>query len=140
MIKEIKKDLLQMDASYPFAHCISSDWAMGAGIAKTLENKYHIKRKTPKEWMGKYPSVSEIDVGERHIYNLVTKEKYYHKPTLSNLKKTIINLKQLMEIGGIKKVAMPKIGCGLDRLQWGDVKQILEEVFDDTYEIIVCYL
>lgn len=37
------------------------------------------------------------------------------------------------------KFAMPRIGCGLDRLQWDKVKTIIEEVFADTdVEILVC--
>ena len=32
----------------------------------------------------------------------------------------------------IKYLAMPKIGCGLDRLQWGKVKEIIE---DASYSI-----
>ncbi len=34
---------------------------------------------------------------------------------------------------------MPKIGCGLDRLQWGLVREIVEEVFEGVdAEILVC--
>lgn len=37
------------------------------------------------------------------------------------------------------KLAMPRIGCGLDRLQWVKVKEIIEEVFANTnVEILVC--
>ena len=41
----------------------------------------------------------------------------------------------------IKRLAMPKIGCGLDKLKWEDVSKIIKDVFSDTdIEIIVCYL
>ena len=41
-------------------------------------------------------------------------------------------------IGG-DKIAMPKIGCGLDRLKWEDVEQMLHNVFDSRdVEILVC--
>ena len=37
------------------------------------------------------------------------------------------------------KIAMPKIGSGLDRLNWQDVEQIIKDVFADTdVEILVC--
>lgn len=37
------------------------------------------------------------------------------------------------------KLAMPRIGCGLDKLEWSKVKAIIEEVFADTdVEILVC--
>ena len=39
----------------------------------------------------------------------------------------------------IKLLAMPKIGCGLDRLQWDKVKFMIEETFVDLdVEIIIC--
>ena len=39
----------------------------------------------------------------------------------------------------IKKVAMPLIGCGLDRLQWDRVSAMIKEIFaDEDIEILVC--
>lgn len=41
----------------------------------------------------------------------------------------------------IQYLAMPKIGCGLDRLQWGKVREIIKDVFNDVnIEILVCSL
>lgn len=40
-----------------------------------------------------------------------------------------------------KTLAMPKIGCGLDRCSWKDVEQIIKDVFNDTdIKVIVCVL
>ena len=40
---------------------------------------------------------------------------------------------------GINKIAMPMIGCGLDKLNWDKVSQIIKETFKDTdIEILVC--
>ena len=39
----------------------------------------------------------------------------------------------------INKIAMPKIGCGLDRLNWDNVYEIIKDVFKDTdVEILIC--
>ena len=39
------------------------------------------------------------------------------------------------------KIAMPQIGCGLDRLKWKDVSDVIKDVFADTdIEILVCKL
>ena len=41
----------------------------------------------------------------------------------------------------IKKLAMPKIGCGLDRCSWMEVESIILDVFDGTdIDITVCVL
>jgi len=41
----------------------------------------------------------------------------------------------------IKKLAMPRIGCGLDKLQWSMVREIIIDIFKDTdCKIVVCKL
>ncbi|MNP82819.1 hypothetical protein D3C76_1815830 [compost metagenome] len=41
----------------------------------------------------------------------------------------------------ISKLAMPQIGCGLDRLKWDKVSSIIQDTFADTdVEIVVCTL
>lgn len=41
----------------------------------------------------------------------------------------------------IKYLGLPKIGCGLDRLQWGKVREIIKEEFKNLdIEIEVRYL
>jgi len=40
-------------------------------------------------------------------------------------------MKKICENESINKLAMPEIGCGLDKLQWGRVKGILKEEFKD---------
>jgi hypothetical protein len=39
----------------------------------------------------------------------------------------------------IKKLAMPRIGCGLDKLDWNTVEEIIEEVFEGADIEIVIY-
>ena len=39
----------------------------------------------------------------------------------------------------IKQIAMPMIGCGLDRLNWIRVSYIIQKIFSETdIEIVVC--
>ena len=40
----------------------------------------------------------------------------------------------------VKKIAMPKIGCGLDRLEWDTVSDLIMNVFLDTPINIDVYL
>ena len=44
-----------------------------------------------------------------------------------------------MKEKGVKGVAMPRIGCGLDLLDWGQVKSLLEQVFGDSCINIVIF-
>ena len=57
----------------------------------------------------------------RYIYNLVTKEKYLDKPDLSTLATTLQNMQAHATMHGVLTIAIPKIGCGLDQMNWWDV-------------------
>ena len=51
----------------------------------------------------------------------------------------MINVSELDK--NIKKLVIPKIGCGLDRLSWDKVEPMVQEIFKDLdIEIVVCYL
>ena len=147
IIKEEKRDLFSVDENeYYFVQCISADYAMGAGIAVEFNKRFDIKnvmREKPENVMSS-PNNNCLLVNDK-VFNLVTKDKYFQKPTYDSLKKALINMKILMlnhpELMKTNKVAMPRIGCGLDKLDWDKVKLIIEEVFGDTnIEILVCNL
>lgn len=139
--REIKLDLFETDYSYALAHCISADCAMGAGIAKQFRQRYP---QMPKKVLEAQPKIGEAipyHCKGRMIFNLVTKEKYYQKPTYDALTDALINLKLKCERINIKKIAMPLIGAGLDRLDWSKNKIIIQNVFCHTdVEILVCKL
>ena len=142
IFKEINGDLFESDEKYTLVHCISADCAMGAGIAKTFDDrmpkmKKLLKRTIRENNMQGYFAI--LYQGERNVINLITKERYWHKPTYSSLKTSLLNAKNIAIRNDIKYLAMPVIGCGLDRLQWSKVSVIIKEVFADTDIEIVVY-
>lgn len=149
-IKEVKKDLFTMPNDYALTHCISADFALGAGIAKEFDKRFNCRKRLFDLDVG---GVDNWDVGEHSkciairvvepptIFNLVTKRNYWDKPTLETIKNSLKEMKIFCEILDITKIAMPRIGCGLDKQNWHDVKALIEEVFGDTdIEIVVCSL
>ena len=48
---------------------------------------------------------------DRYIFNLVTKERYFQKPTYESLQSSLNNLRKLCEKLDVRVLAMPKIGC-----------------------------
>ena len=133
-------------------HCISSDLAMGAGIAVAIEETFKVKEHWPsklperlKGWHREGYSVFVTGENKQIVCNLITKEKYWQKPTLETLEQALNDAKttldSLSEIGMNvpKKIVMPRIGCGLDKLNWNEVKPLIEQFFKD-YEITVCYI
>lgn len=89
----------------------------------------------------------DIPMGDRvgrtftvdRVFNLVTKARYFHKPTYETLERCLEEMRDIMDRQGIKRLAMPKIGCGLDRLEWGRVESIIGEVFGETDVEITVY-
>ena len=135
-----KRDLFTMPQGYYLAHCISSDFALGAGIAKTFDSVYNMRFKLFKNYPD-YKYVGGDALLIANVFNLVTKDKYWHKPTYDSLREALEMMKEQMDFVGATKLAMPKIAAGLDRLEWQKVYDIICEVFEDTdVEIVVCEL
>ena len=71
---------------------------------------------------------------------MITKEKYWHKPTYSSIGKSIEYMRDHAVSNSVKHICMPKIGCGLDRLQWNRVAKIIEQAFDGTGIAVTVYV
>lgn len=142
--KEEIRDLFSVSDDYYLAHCISEDFALDAGIAVEFNKKFDMERKLNEEfpdfsdYMNHYRLQGECILIDR-VLNLVTKQKYYHKTTYKSMKQALQFMKRVCKANNIHKIAMPVIGCGLDRLEWSKVFEIIKKVFDDTdIEILVC--
>lgn len=136
---EIKKDLFSIGGDYMLAHCISADARMGAGIAVEFKARFKLKA------LQASARANSLKVGtcykEGRTLNLITKEKYWHKPTYDTVASAVAAMREICVTEQIKKLAMPQIGCGLDKLQWGKAREIIEDVFAGAdIEIVVCRL
>lgn len=139
-----KRDLFTVPKDYFLCHCVSADFALGAGIAKKFAEmgvKEALKRDLgqphPYQWNGFGDCFLTQESEWRGEYNLVTKDKCWQKPTKETLRQSLEQMYAYSDVND--KIAMPKIGCGLDRLEWQDVEQIIREVFaNSNVEILVC--
>lgn len=150
--KEEKRDLFSLSREYMLVHCISADYALGAGVAKVFRDRYKVKDAlmlldNRNVWnnTGRCQVVNVMNENGESIFvaNLVTKHRYYHKPTYDTLQEALRDLKQQLTLNypDIQKIGMPLIGCGLDKLKWDKVSEIIQQEFDSTnLEITVCYL
>ena len=135
-----KRDLFTVPQGYYLAHCVSSDFELGAGIAKTFNSVYNMRYKLFRSY-SEYEYIGGDALPVDNVFNLVTKERYWHKPTYETLRAALKSMKEWMEFMSITKVAMPRIGCGLDKLEWSVVYEIICEVFEDSdVEIVICEL
>lgn len=135
-----KRDLFTMPQGYYLAHCISADFALGAGIAKKFDEVYNMRFKlfrNHNNYIYKGGDALLID----NVFNLVTKQKCWHKPTYESMRDALEMMKEQIDFLRVTKLAMPKVGCGLDKLSWDKVYEIICEVFDDMdIEIVICEL
>jgi hypothetical protein len=67
-------------------------------------------------------------IGDIKDFPLV-QEKYDDKPTYDSLRESLAQMRTHALAHGVKHIAMPKIGCGLDQLQWPAVKTLLKNIF-----------
>ena len=160
-------DLFDLESEVTvFAHCIASDFGMYGGIARQFVGKYNMKNRLKE--MCKHVSITQqtttkiihgksfvvptgiitrptllgkaLKVG--NTYNLITKPITGYPPENNDLfKKSLEDLKRQMIANKEHYLAIPKLGCGIDRMDWDDVSWIIQRIFQDTeITITVAYL
>jgi O-acetyl-ADP-ribose deacetylase (regulator of RNase III) len=104
---------------------------MGKGIAAEFKKRFNGVKEL-KAQDRKVGQAAVLKTDQKKVYYLVTKERYYQKPTYESLRSSLLVMKTLMVSAGEREIAMPRIGCGLDRLCWEEVYAILKEIFETT--------
>jgi len=160
LYSEVWMDVTRMLPEYVTAHCISNDCAMGAGVVLAFRKVFPDLKEACKKYMSNPDPIWDIwqeimipkpyRYEDEHIgvvYNMFTKDKYWMKAGkgitynhyLYNLRTSLYYVKEMMIEHSETKLAMPKIGCGLDKCEWDDVRNTIYKVFDDTnFEIVIC--
>lgn len=149
IFNEEHRDLFTVPEDYHLAHCISADFGMGAGIAVEFNKRFDMKNRLIEMFDGNVTHAWDENGKDKdsqgvcfkvdRVLNLVTKRNYWLKPTYKTLTEALISMREICVEYNITKIAMPVIGCGLDRLKWNKVSEIIKEVFADTdIEFLVC--
>lgn len=142
--EESIQDLFAVSEDYYLVHCISADFALGKGIAVEFNKRFDMKailKANNPDYLKNWRSMKDAAdcILEGRVFNLVTKERYYNKPTYNSIRWSLEIMRNFCESDNIKKIAMPVIGCGLDRLEWSKVSEIIKEIFSElNIEILVC--
>ena len=142
--KEEYRDLFTVGEEYRLAHCVSADFVMGAGIAvqfnRHSDMKNRLRSKYPR-FIDTWDALAKKGtcVAEGRVYNLVTKRVVRDKPTYDSLRNALICMRDAAVAEGVRHIAMPRIGCGIDGLRWDEVSAIIYDVFANTdIDILVC--
>ena len=124
-------------------HYMSADATMSKRFADFLSHKIPGLRpncKRAKLLIGEDFSFC-YSTGRRYFCDLVTKERCFDKPDLSTLLTTLEAMKSHAAMYGVSAIAIPKIGCGLDEMNWQEVVKLLRDVFAySDIHVVVCTL
>ncbi|KAJ8016731.1 hypothetical protein DPEC_G00010400 [Dallia pectoralis] len=125
-LHHVTGDLFSCGEEEALAHCISQDCRMGAGIAVVFKNKFGGEAELKEQ--KKVPGQCAVLKRDKHfVYYLITKKKYNHKPTYNSLRQSLEDMKSHCLRNRVTAISMPRIGCGLDRLKWDIVEEMLKE-------------
>jgi len=127
-IIETVGDLFEASDVYSLGHCVSQDFHMSQGISVKFRRKFGQITEL-KNQNKKVTEISSLQFGEKYILYLITKEKHWQKPSYENLFLTIKNLRLFCDKNKIMKLALPKIACGIDQLDWSQIRTIIRYNF-----------
>ncbi|KAJ8982074.1 hypothetical protein NQ317_015586 [Molorchus minor] len=138
--REEQRDLFQVPAEFALAHCVAQDLQMSRGIAAAFKEKFG----NVDELRRQRPEVGDVlqlggDETSRRVFYLVTKHLSRDKPTYENVWESLISLRGALLSQEVTHLAIPKLSCGLDGLNWRVVRNMLEVLFQFTgIEVLVC--
>jgi hypothetical protein len=118
---EVTQDLFETEQGYYLAHCISADFALGAGIAERFDEVYDMRKKLNKQFAYRKRRVGYalcID----NVFNLVIKDGCRDSADYETLEDALIDMKEQMLEKDITKLAIPRIASNREKLQWYLVK------------------
>jgi len=131
IIAELDGDLFDAPRTASLCHCVSADFRMGAGIAKQFRARFGNQEALLAQRCG-IGDVAVLADGHRFVFYLVTKERYFHKPGYDAMQSTLLRLRDMALERGVAHLAMPRLGCGLDRLAWPRVRDMIATAFDGS--------
>mmetsp|Transcript_24111 Transcript_24111/g.28072 ORF Transcript_24111/g.28072 Transcript_24111/m.28072 type:complete len:190 (-) Transcript_24111:134-703(-) len=134
--REVEGDL--MSSADSLCHCVSACLRMGKGIAVLFRDQF----KRVDELQRQHVDVGGVAVltdRNRFIYYLVTKPRFHDKPTYASLAASLTAMFSHMKQHGVTRVAMPQIGCGLDRLDWVIVRDMIRSLAQENQVIVTVY-
>ena len=104
-------------SSHSLAHCISADAKMSKGIAKQFVSNFPLIC-TLRGRRNTVGTAVVVPANNRFIYNLVSKQKYWMKPSLASLFSSLTSMYQHASQNGVYDISMPKIASGCDGLDF----------------------
>jgi hypothetical protein len=134
--EEIVGNIFDAPCYFHIAHCINTHGDFNVGLSKEIENLFCVSEILRFEY-------DYLEKGNalliKNVFNLITKENRYDKVAYKDLEMALFYMKEKMEDDNIRYLAIPKLGCGKDGLEWNRVKEIIFDIFEDFEGTIRVY-
>jgi O-acetyl-ADP-ribose deacetylase (regulator of RNase III) len=125
-------DIFQLEGVVNYAHGCNCAGAMGKGIAVAFKERYpamylEYKRRCKS---GEFTpgDIYVYAYGEGYVFNLGTQVSWTTGATLPAIEQSLAKMLAYASEHSISKIALPKIGAGLGRLDWEEVKDVMARV------------
>ena len=121
----------RFEPNMPIAHIFSPDRAKKKRFAESICKRYPELRHFCNSIHANINDILNFTNSKfgQIIYNLITKQRYFKKPTYDAIFNTLSELKDHAIANNMRSIAMPKIACGLDKMNWKEVSKIIVNVF-----------
>ena len=127
-------------SSMAIVHTISKDCAMSKCFALMLCKKFPDLRAHFK-WQVEVKDRDRNKINQNvlqyiapslghQILSSINKEKYNNKPTIESITTALFELRNILLMQNIRRIAMPKSACGLDKMDWSEISALLYNVFN----------
>ena len=123
----------------PIAHTISSDAEMRKGFANTISKRIPLLKDYRKSRNCDIGDIITFRADNNLVYNLITKASYYEKPTTNTIKTMLLAMRDHALGLNLRCIAMPKIDCGLDGMDWRDISSLIEQTNKNSGITIYMY-
>lgn len=127
---EEDRDLFSMPMWYHVAHCIPADLTFHGNIAQTINNYWNVQEiLDDRVFEPKVGKVSKVN----NVYNLIASPKKFERTNMEILSQCVQDLAERCYDEDVYYLAMPRIGCGSNKLNWTEVRQMILKTFSDYY-------
>lgn len=114
----------------------SGDLVMGRGLAYQARKKYQDLSRILAGLVKMNGNVVQY-IPEYNIISFPVKHSWNQIADIKLIEQSTIQLMELKEKNNIETIILPKVGCGNGKLQFNEVKKVLEKYLDDNYIILI---
>lgn len=151
-MKYIQGNLLDTDIDN-ICHGTNCMGGFGSGVAGAIAARWpeiqqeyfeYVREKKPGRHLLGTTQITVVEGGEHIVWNCFTQHKYGGDGAKYASYIAVVDTlrhvaKHIMQLGGDKRIAIPKIGAGLGGLNWDILEELILEIEEETGAEFVVY-